>query len=662
MAEFGIITLYAMLLLATWSAALAMVSAGRRQVALLSAARYAAYATAVVSTLSLLVLTYAFAVSDFSIKYVHQYSSRDMPVFYRLTAVWGGQSGSLLVWAWMLAVLTAWAVHANRVRLKELMPWVIVALMLTLDFFCVVMLLSANPFDTFLMEAPAAGRGLNPLLQNPYMVVHPPALYVGYVGMAIPFAFALGALICGSTDERWIAAVRPFALGSWYFLTLGLVLGMIWAYEELGWGGYWGWDPVENAGLLPWLTSTAYLHTVMVQERRRLLRMLNVILATVTFLLTIFGTFLTRSGFIQSVHAFARSSIGWYFLGFMLLVMVLSIAVIIWRRRLLTGRGELGGMLSREMFFVIVTIVLCVATVAVMVLTMMPNISQIFGDKLVIKPEIFNKWMTPIGLALLALTALGPGLSWRNTSANSLRRILVGPSIAGVVLMAGLFALGLRKPLPLVVLGACGFGATTLLLEVWRGLRARQRMGSSDLVSALIGLVLHNRKRYGAILIHLGVLMMYVGFAGEAYKDQKEITMKRGQRATVGSYTLRYDGAQMTQDEQKRMLTATLSVYQAGQRLGSIHPARWIYYSHQDQPTTEVDIRRTLREDLFVALGNYDPKNSLAGFKLIVNPLVNWIWIGFLLMTLGAGVAMFPARLIAARRLSRRTDRAEVNA
>ena len=644
MADFGNITLYALLLLATWTGALALVGAARRQKSMMIAARLASYGTAVVASLSLLVLTYAFAVSDFSLKYVHQYSDAAMPFFYKLTAVWGGQSGSMLFWAWLLAVFSAWAAYAYRKRLAPLIPWALVVLMAVLDFFILMMLLAANPFETFLVEVPTTGRGLNPLLQNPFMVVHPPSLYVGYVGLAIPFAFALAAVITKRTDD-WFAAVRPFALASWYFLTMGLVLGMIWAYEELGWGGYWAWDPVENAGLIPWLTATAYLHTVMAQRRRQMFLMLNVVLAVVTFELTIFGTFLTRSGFIQSVHAFARSNIGWYFLAFMGLVALISAALIFWRRAELKGRGTVEDTLSREAAFLAVTFVLCLSAGLVLVLTIFPNISQVFGDKVNIDAAAFNRWMAPIGLALLALFGAGPLLSWRRTPPATVARLAIFPALAAGGTVAALFVVGWSKPLPMAVLALCAFDLAAVVQDMVSSWIGRWRSGGAMAVLRA-ELKAEVRRRRGAHLMHVGMVLMFVGFAGEAYKTEKQVMLTERQKVTVGRYTLRFDGATVTRDEQKEMLTTSLSAYLGAVHVATLQPARWVYYKHEDQPTSEVAIKRTLREDLFVALGSYDSSRKQAAFKVIINPLVNWIWIGFILMTVGAGVNMIPSRTV----------------
>jgi len=622
MADFGQTTIYGMLLLAAWACALALVGATRKEARLVHAARVASYAVAGMATLSILVLSYSFAASDFAIQYVQKYSDRGMPMFYKLTAVWGGQSGSLLFWAWLLAMLTALAVHINHRKLGEILPWFIAILMAVMIFFCVLMLLTANPFDVFLVQAPTSGQGLNPLLQNAYMVTHPPSLYVGYVGMTIPFALAVASLIAGVNDERWLQAARPFALAAWYFLTMGLLLGMIWAYEELGWGGYWAWDPVENAGLIPWFTGTALMHSMMAQNRRGLLKAWTVALAIISFVLTIFGTFITRSGLIDSVHAFAKSNIGWYFLAFMFLTLAASAALMIKRRDLLRGDNEQGDLFSREYFFMIYNWLLLIASLMVILMTLWPTLTALVGDKQVLRPEVFNRWMTPIGLALLFITGVGPLLNWRKTSATVLRRQLALPVAVGVLTGVALYLAGFTHFWAVITLALSALALAAMVQILMRSARTT--------------------RRWGAVLVHAGIVMMYIGFAGEAYKVDKDVEMGRGDRAEIERYTVRYDGAEMTTDQQKRMLTTTLSVYMGAERLGTIHPARWIYFKHENQPTTEVGIHRTLRDDLFVAFGSWDQTSGRATFKLIVNPLVNWIWIGFILLSVGAVLASIP--------------------
>jgi cytochrome c-type biogenesis protein CcmF len=426
---------------------------------------------------------------------------------------------------------------------------------------------------------------------------------------------------------------------------------MLWAYEELGWGGYWAWDPVENAGLIPWLTSTAYIHSVMVQERRGMLKVWNVLLAIITFELTIFGTFLTRSGFVQSVHAFAQSSIGYYFLTFMGLVLVVSVALLWWRWPRLRSRGELESVVSREFSFMINNWILLSAAFLVLVLTIFPTVSQISGNKVTISAPAFNRWMVPIGLALLFLKAFGPMIGWRKTTAAGLRRQFLIPLVAAAASLGTLLAFGARGVLPLSTFTLCALVLGTVVVETARGVRVRRRSTGADPLTALLGLFGKNRRRYGGYLVHVGVALMFIGFGGEAYKQESEVQLARGQRARLGRYTIRYDDTQVTRDDQKEMTTATLSLYRDDQRVGVVHPARWLYFKHEDRPTTEVDIRRTAMEDLFVILGSYDPGLGTATFKVIINPLVTWMWIGFVLLSLGTGIALAPSGARKARRV-----------
>ena len=644
MSTLGTVLLYLLTILTTLAGTMAVVGVRRKSRAMLHSARLTTYAAALAATAAIATLAYAFAISDFSLAYVQQHSDRTMNLFYRVTSTWGGLEGSLLLWAWLHAVFTALAVRSNWQRLQESIPYVILVQMFVLLFFCVILVTQSNPFDVFLMGTPLAGKGLNPLLQNPYMVTHPPALYLGFTGMSIPFAFAMASLLSGQTDDIWLQAVRPWTMAAWYFLSLGLVLGMLWAYEELGWGGYWGWDPVENAGFLPWLTGTAFLHSIMVQERRQMLKKWNVILALITFVLTIFGTFLTRSGFIDSVHAFAKSNIGWVFLAFIALTLVFGFALIAWRSDSLRSRGHLESVLSREFAFLLNNWVLLSWALLVMVLTIFPNISALFGDKITISIPAFNRWTVPLGIALLILTGFGPMLAWRKTSSSGLLRQFLWPLTLGAATMIGLL-LGTSYPFGLATFtwALCAFTTTTMLQEIIRGVRIRRATTNVGLGTAISQLFARNRRRYGGYVIHFGVVLMFVGFGGEAFKIEKEVLMKRGQVMDVGRYTVRMDDIKSDIDDQKTIVVADMTVFEGKNELGKIHPARWTFFRHENMPTTEVALRRTFQEDLFIALGEHDVKQGAAQFKLVVNPLVNWIWIGFLILTFGTIIAMIPS-------------------
>lgn len=645
MALLGTAAIYLTLLLAVWAGALAVVGARRRQAALVDGAVTAVYAVAAVTTLAMLAMVYSFVVSDFSLSYVHQHSDRTMPLFYRITGVWGGMAGSMLLWVWLQALVSAAAVRANRRRLPELLPYAIAVLMTVVSFFAVLMIVASDPFARYLMELPVLGKGMNPLLQNPYMVTHPPSLYLGFVGLSVPFALGMGALLSGQVDDSWIHASRPWALLSWFFLSLGLTLGMLWAYEELGWGGYWGWDPVENAGFMPWLICTAYLHSIMVQERRQMLKSWNVILATLGFVMTIFGTFLTRSGFIDSVHAFARSNIGYVFLGFIGIVLLFSFSLIFSRRVLLRSRADLESVLSREFWFLLNNWVLLSAALLVMVLTTFPNLSELFGEKVTISIPAFNRWMVPIGLVLLLITAIGPMLGWRKTSSSSLRAQFLWPLAFAIAVVGTLAALGATAPQALVAWSLCAFVLGTIAQELTRATLLRAKAAKINVLSAFFGLFARNRRRYGGYVVHVGIVLMCIGFAGEAFKLEKEVQMRSGQRFTIGQYTLRFDGLETTRDAQKQMLTAPLTLFIEGRAIAVLQPGRWVYDRHEKQPTTEVSIRRSIREDLYVAIGNFDLAQQRATFKFVVNPLVNWIWIGFLVMAIGTIIAGMPMRM-----------------
>jgi cytochrome c-type biogenesis protein CcmF len=645
----GNFALLAGMVLAAWAGGAAVVGARRRSSNLVQSARYACYGVLALVALASGALVHAFLASDFRIRYIAHYSDRAMPAFYKATSFWGGMDGSLLFWLLILSGCAALAVHFNRERHRELIPWVIAVMSGIQLFFFTMLVFAANPFATFLTQSavPADGRGLNPLLQNPYMVFHPPSLYTGYVGMSVPFAFGMAALITGNVDEAWIRSVRRFTIVAWFFLTLGLTLGMLWAYEELGWGGYWGWDPVENAGFLPWLTATAFLHSVMIQERRRMLRVWNATLVILTFLLTIFGTYMTRSGVIQSVHAFANSPVGRYFLWFIAGTMIVSFSVLIWRLPLLRSRDQLESPLSREFAFLCNNWILLLATLVILTLTWWPNISELLrGERLTVGPPFFNKWMVPIGLVLLLLTGVGPLIAWRKGSVGHLRHQFLWPGSLGIAIGLATGLLWAKSVPAGIAFGLCGFVFGTIFQEFWRGTRVRQRATGQDAFTALVGLVMRGRRRYGGYIIHLGIVLMFVGFAGDARKQDVEVTLKKGESLRVGHYTARYDDLKFTEDRAKEMITAHMTVLRDGREIARLEPARWYFHKHEDEPTTEVAIRRTPAEDLYLVLGGFELDSGVVNVKAIINPLVDWIWAGFGLLAMGAAIALAPEGLL----------------
>ncbi len=649
MASLGTFVLLATFVASAYAAAASVAGARRGSRRLVESGIGAYYLTAALMTLASAIIVHAFVTNDYSIKYVHHYSDAVQPLFYKITSYWGGLDGSIMFWVFLLSVFGTTAVAINRERHRELIPYVVAVVAVVQMFFLFLMVLHRNPFATFLVEAPADGRGLNPLLQNPYMAIHPPSLYVGFVGMTIPFAFGLAALVSGHLDDSWLRAVRRWTMVSWLFLSLGLTLGMIWAYEVLGWGGYWGWDPVENAGLLPWLTATAFLHSAMVQERRGMLRVWNMTLVIVTFFLTIFGTFMTRSGIVQSVHAFGEDrELALMFTGFMLLILTVSFGYLIARLPLLRSRNEFDSWLSREAAFLANNWLLLFAAFFVLFATMFPTLSQaITGERLTVGPPFFNKWVTPIGLGLLFLTGLGPLLAWRKSSVSNLRDQFQWPVAAGVVAGTVFYLAGFRAVASALAVGLSFFVAGTIVQEFVRGARVRRQATGTDLFTALVGLFARSKRRYGGYVVHLGIVFMFFGFAGESFKLDQQVHLLPGQKATIGRYELRHDSIGVTDDGQKQMVTAHVTVLRDGREVDALHPARWFFRKHEQEPTTQVAIRRSAAEDLYVVMAAFDMTDQSASFQMVVNPFVNWIWIGFGVLALGAGIALLPESMFA---------------
>ncbi len=649
MASLGTFTLLAAFVVSAYAAAAAIAGARRASRNLVESAVGAFYLVAGLLTVGTAVIVHAFVTDDYSVKYVEHYSDSVQPFVYKLTSYWGGLDGSIMFWVFLLSIFGSIAVYINRERHRDLMPWVVAIVSLVQMFFLFLMIDHKNPFETYLVSVPAEGRGLNPLLQNAYMAIHPPSLYVGFVGMTIPYAFGMAALITGQLDDAWLRAVRRWTMVSWLFLSFGLTLGMIWAYEVLGWGGYWGWDPVENAGLLPWLTATAFLHSVMVQERRGMLRVWNVTLVIVTFFLTIFGTFMTRSGVVQSVHAFGEDrQLAWMFTLFMLAVLTVSFAFVIYRLPLLRARHELDSWISREAAFLANNWVLLFAALFVLFATMFPTLSEaLTGERLTVGPPFFNKWMLPIGLVLLFLTGVGPLLAWRKSTLVNLRDQFLWATGGGAATIIGLAVAGIPVWAPGVCFGLCAFVAITIVQEFVRGAAVRRRATGTDYLTAMVGLVARSKRRYGGYVVHLGILLMFLGFTGQAFKIDEQVILKPGQRAQVGHYVLRNDGVRVTDDGQKQMVTGHLTVFRDGREIDQAYPGRWLYRHHEQEPVSQVAIRRSAAEDLYIVMPGFELGDQSVTLQVVVNPLVDWIWAGFGVLALGTMLALLPEQVIA---------------
>ena len=649
MASLGYYLLLTAFVVCAYAVAMSVAGARRRSRRLIESGIGASYLMTAIMGVASSVIVYAFVTGDYSIKYVQRYSDSALPLFYKITSYWGGLDGSIMFWVTLLSIFGSVAVYVNRERHRELIPYVVATIAVVQMFFLYLMIVHNNPFSTYLTENPADGTGLNPLLQNFYMVIHPPTMYLGFVGLTIPFAFGMAALITGYLDDSWLRAVRRWTMFAWLFLSIGLGLGMIWAYEELGWGGYWMWDPVENAGLLPWFTATAFLHSVMVQERRGMLRIWNVTLVILTFFLTIFGTFMTRSGIVQSVHAFGEDpELARLFTIFMISTLIFSFGWLIYRLPLLRARNELDSWISREAAFMLNNWILLFSAFFVLFATMFPTLSEaIRGERLTVGPPFFNQWMLPIGLCLLLLTGIGPLLAWRKSTLTNLRDSFLFPVALGIGVAGAVIAFGV----PLWASGLCfalsGFVFGTMAQEFWRGARVRQGATGTDLFTALVGLVGRNKRRYGGYIVHLGIVLLFLGFAGEGFKQSEQALLTPGQQVQVGDFVMRYDQMRITDDGRKQMVTAQVTVTRDGQPFATMYPAKWYFRKHEDQPTTEVAIQRGFAQDVYVVLAGYDAGGQTASLDVTIAPLVNWIWFGFGILALGTFIALLPDTVFA---------------
>jgi cytochrome c-type biogenesis protein CcmF len=645
----GTFVLLAGFVACAYAIAASVAGARRPSTRLIESGVGAFYLVSALMTVASAILIHAIVTGNYAIKYVQRVSNDQQPLAYKIAAYWGGLDGSILFWVFLLGIFGAVAVQINRERHRELIPYVVAVIATTEMFFLFLMVVHNNPFSTFLADAPVAGAGLNPLLQNFYMAIHPPALYLGFVGMTIPFAFGMAALITGHLDDSWIRAVRLWTMIGWMFLTLGLGLGMLWAYEELGWGGYWAWDPVENAALLPWFTATAFLHSVMVQERRGMLRVWNVTLVILTFFLTIFGTFMTRSGVVQSVHAFGEDpQLAMMFTTFMVFLLVFSFGFVIYRLPLLRSRNELDSWASREAAFLANNWILLFSAFFVLFATMYPTLSEaIRGDRLTVGPPFFNTWMLPVGLVLLLLTGIGPLLAWRKSTMQNLVNQFLWPAAAALLTGTAVVLAGIPLWASGLCFALCAWVLVTIVQEFVRGARVRKQTTGTDLFTALIGLFGRSRRRYAGYVVHLGIVLVFFGFAGEGLKNELEVNMSPGQEVTVGPFTVRHDALRVTTDAQKQMITGHVTVTEGDKALGTMTPAKWFFERRPNEPTTEVAIRRGVGEDLYIVLGGFEVADQSAFYTITVNPLVNWVWLGLGIMVIGCIIAMLPESMFA---------------
>jgi cytochrome c-type biogenesis protein CcmF len=667
----GQLALWLALLVGAWGTGVGFYGGLRRRPELIESARRATYALCgllVVASIGLLV---ALLKHDFNVAYVASYTSRSLPTVYVLSAFYGGQSGSLLFWAVVLAIFGALAQLLTSRKYDYLLPYVAAVTCFVTLFFVATTLFAANPFER-LPFTPADGNGLNPQLQNPGMVIHPPMLYLGYVSITIPFAFAVAALMSKRLDVGWLHAIRKWTIVSWLFLSVGITLGMWWAYVELGWGGYWAWDPVENASFLPWLTMTAFLHSVMIQEKRGMLKKWNMVLIALSFALSIFGTFITRSGIISSVHSFTQSSIGTYFLVFLALTVVVM-AWLLWTRLpMLESEAHLESMVSREASFLFNNLLLVGIAFSVLWGTMFPMVSELVrGTQVTVGPPFFNQVNIPIGLALLALTGIGPLIAWRKASLGNLRRQFAVPVTAGLVAGVLLVALGVRHFYATLTVALAVFVTATILQEFLRGVGARHRLHGEGYLQAFARLVGRNRRRYGGYIVHLAIVTYFVAFAGSAFRADLEASLKPGESVDLASpwgytYTFTHLGVSQFDQLNRLVSAATVEVARNGERVGIMKSEKRQHFTCAQpispcpvpmreasfEPSTEAGIRSDLREDIYIVYAGSVEGTEEAVYKFTLNPLVWWLWYGGFVLVIGGVVTLWPATTVATTRQS----------
>jgi cytochrome c-type biogenesis protein CcmF len=704
----GSACLYVALLGAVYAAGASLygVRAGRSEFVV--SGRRAIYCMAALLTFAMGLLEAAFLRSDFSFAVVAEGSSTDTPTFYKAAAMWATQDGSLLLWAFLLTVFASTVLYVTRRSLREIAPYATVVLAVIAGFFLLLMVGWENPFST-LSQVPAQGNGLNPLLRHPAMMIHPPMLYTGYVGFSIPFAFAIGALIARRTGADWIRATRRFSLVAWTFLGAGIMLGALWSYTELGWGGYWAWDPVENASLMPWLVGTAFIHSIMVQEKRGMLKVWNVSLICGTFALALLGTFLVRSGVLDSIHAFGASTIGVQFLVFIALVLVVSVVLILSRLPDLKSEARLDSLLSREAFFLLNNLVLLGLALVIFWGTFFPLISEaLSGEKQSVGPPWFDRLATPLALVLVLLSGIGPLVAWRRITPRNLKRALLAPLVfTGIVLLVLVAFSNAGQSLPsLAMFCFVAFVLAVVAQEFWRGARARRVMTGEALPRALVRLAGRNRRRYGGYLVHAGIAVLFLGVAASsAFIQQKDVRLKPGQTARVGDYKLTYQRVTADLGADRAGTGAPISIggvvkLRKGNEVRTLRPARNFYPARdasagpigpisqffEGDANSEVDLRWGLRRDLWLAirpdvsslvpvarkldmrLAGADTTTQAravaalteiyrrdpppAAFRFIVSPFVAWIWIGGAIAVLGALVAVWPSPEARLRRVT----------
>ena len=634
------------LVAALWAAVASWLGGSQRRPAMVASARNALFATAALTTLSAAALLVLLLTHDFQVRYVYEHVSTYLEVEYVLAAFWAGLEGSQLLWLWMLAIFTALLLVRRSTWDQELRPYAMAVLAVTQAFFALLLMVMTNPFE-LMATVPAEGVSLNPLLQNFWMIIHPPIIFAAYALWTIPFAYAFAALVTGRLDAVWLRGIRRWTLAAWASLGIGILIGAWWAYLELGWGGYWGWDPVENSSLIPWLVGTAFVHSAIIQERRDMFRGWNVFLAALTFVLTVFATFVTRSGLIQSVHAFAQSPIGYYYLVYMAAVLASTVGLMLARSRELQGAGELGDLLSREFVFLVTNLLFLGSAGAVLLGTLWPTFTEaVRGVARTLGPENYNRFMGPLGLLIVLLLGVCPLVDWRRIDAERLLRSMWLQAAVAVVTAVLLLVFGVRETWAVLSFAVTAFVGATVVLQLAQGIVARMRSAGENVIVATARAVGNNRRRYGGQIIHFSILLIVMGIIGsQAYQTEVQVALATGESVEVGGYTLVYRDfiyRQVQDDGNKVLNQAVVDISRSGRLVSTVRPERNLH-SNVQGAVSEVALRPNLKEDLYIVLASLEP-DGLAAFQVLITPLVIWLWIGGAVLILGTLIATWPPR------------------
>lgn len=647
MTTLGSIAITVALVVAAYTMIAGFIGARRRIPELVDSARNGVVVFTVLMTLAIIAILYALVTRDFSIELVANHSSRDLPILpYTLTALWSGQSGSLLFWSWILSLYGLAVVVRKWDTDRDFMPYVIAALMFIQTFFVFMLTFISSPFAKMDI-VPADGAGLNPLLQHPAMAIHPPMLYLGYVGFTIPFCFAMAALLSGRLNNSWIRTTRRWVLVPWLFLGLGLLLGGRWAYDVLGWGGYWGWDPVENAAFMPWLVGTAFLHSVMVQERKGMLKVWNIGLIIIAFGLVLFGTFLTRSGVVQSVHAFAQSDIGVWFLSFVGIVIIGATLLLFFRLDKLQSENQFDSLLSREVLFLVNNVLFLGAAMAILIGVIWPIISELVtGQTLTVGPPYYNLVVGAIFAGILFLMGIIPLIGWGGATLAKLGRKLIVPVAATIILTGLSYILGNRELIPLIGFALIAFVACSTITDIYLAARARRKNTREGIATAFVRLLQRNHRRYGGYLVHLSIVVMAIGILGSrAYTTDETQALSKGESFSTHGYTLVYEDIRPGEpDGEGQVTTATVGLYANGQRIATLNPSS-VFFDRQQQSETEPAIYTDaplFRQDLYVIVQGWTDNFAQVSFRVYVNPMIAWLWFGGILFLISTVVTMLP--------------------